>query len=886
MLPIAYYLLKVIICSGILYGYYWLLLRNKVFHKYNRFYLMVSVVLSMLLPLIKIDFWQQHTTRQAGVIKVLQAVSNGNEYMDNIIVTAKKHSFNTEQLYPIAYLAITFIFLAIFMHTLYCIFNLLKKYPKQVIDKVAFINTDAKSTPFTFLNFIFWNNNIDLHSTTGKQIFKHELAHVEEKHTYDKLFINIVLILFWCNPFYWLHRKELNMIHEFIADNKAVEDSDTAAFAAMILQATYPQHRFQLTNNFFYSPIKRRLLMLTKNKNPKVNYFGRIMVLPLLIVLVTAFTIKLKNTGEEKRLKPGNTITGENLLAIQLKKDSQYKDTVPVSVYINTKFSDTNYLKTKEYRTKALVITDGVEKGNVGMDYVEKNWVNNSSIVIFNPTEAKKIYGDKGKYGVIQMRQKSVKIITADAIIYDQKNKELKLKGNNSHLEGDFSDALIYVDGKVVTPESLNLIAPEKIQSINLIKGERLDDIMDAKGKKAVINVTLKPENLKEVVVTGNKKPEPLYVIDGAIKDENFNLNNISPDVIEKIDVLKGKSAIEKYGEKGRNGVMEIRLKPNEKSITSTEIINESPILAAIAADKMNVLYIGIDNPITIAVPTIKPEDLVPHISSGRITGSNGKYNVNVFGSNDVTITLTKKDGSKIPGVYLFKVKRIPDPNDDISYKNGEYKIEPELGIDGVRKVRMPAEQIKKAKKLTAGTGYEVSSAIVYFSGEGFKNVSSASLSGDDLTKLNELINKCVSGSVITFDNVKVKGDNGYYSTIDGLSISLYNDIDKNIIFTKTEVEPSFSGGDEEWRKFLIKNLDPAIPEQDSWKAGTYTVLVKFIVHTDGTVSDVITTNYQKSKTAQHCINLIKNSQGWNAAVQNGRKVNAYRMQPITFLVK
>jgi N-acetylmuramoyl-L-alanine amidase len=171
---------------------------------------------------------------------------------------------------------------------------LLKKYPKQTIDKISFINTDAKSTPFSFLNYIFWNHNIDMQTITGNQIFKHEVAHVEEKHTYDKLFINIVLIFFWCNPFYWLYRKELNMIHEFIADKKAVEDSDTEAFAAMILQATYPQHRFQLTNNFFYSPIKRRLFMLIKNKNAKVNYVGRIMALPLLVLIFAAFTFKAK----------------------------------------------------------------------------------------------------------------------------------------------------------------------------------------------------------------------------------------------------------------------------------------------------------------------------------------------------------------------------------------------------------------------------------------------------------------------------------------------------------------------------------------------------------------------------------------------------------------
>ncbi|MEI9956812.1 MAG: hypothetical protein WDM90_11035 [Ferruginibacter sp.] len=150
MLPIAYYLLKVIICSGILFGYYWLLLRNKVFHKYNRFYLMASVVLSLLLPLIKINFWEAHPQQPIGVIKVLQVVSYGDEYMDNVVISTQKDAFDTAQLYPFVYLLVSLILLAVFFHTLFIIARLLKRYPRQIIDKISFINTDAKSTPFSF----------------------------------------------------------------------------------------------------------------------------------------------------------------------------------------------------------------------------------------------------------------------------------------------------------------------------------------------------------------------------------------------------------------------------------------------------------------------------------------------------------------------------------------------------------------------------------------------------------------------------------------------------------------------------------------------------------------------------------------------------------------
>jgi beta-lactamase regulating signal transducer with metallopeptidase domain len=94
------------------------------------------------------------------------------------------------------------------------------------------------------------------------------MVHVEEKHSVDKLFMQLVLIFCWCNPFFWLIRKELHAIHEFIADQKSVDQQDTAAFASMILQAAYPKHYPALVNPFFQTSIKRRIIMLTKLQNP------------------------------------------------------------------------------------------------------------------------------------------------------------------------------------------------------------------------------------------------------------------------------------------------------------------------------------------------------------------------------------------------------------------------------------------------------------------------------------------------------------------------------------------------------------------------------------------------------------------------------------------
>lgn len=207
MLLFAFYLLKVIICSGVLFGYYWLLLRNKIFHQYNRFYLLAAVALSLLTPLVQINIWH-YTDAPAPTIKLLQVVSSSNEYLDEIVLTAHKNNFTAEQLAALLYCLTSIVFLSLFIQVFIKIRTLLKLHNQTIVDNVHFINTTAKGTPFSFLHYIFWNDHIDITTTTGNQIFKHELAHVQQKHSYDKLFINAVLIFFWCNPFFWLIRKE------------------------------------------------------------------------------------------------------------------------------------------------------------------------------------------------------------------------------------------------------------------------------------------------------------------------------------------------------------------------------------------------------------------------------------------------------------------------------------------------------------------------------------------------------------------------------------------------------------------------------------------------------------------------------------------------------
>lgn len=108
---------------------------------------------------------------------------------------------------------------------------------------------------------------------------------------------------------------------------------------------------------------------------------------------------------------------------------------------------------------------------------------------------------------------------------------------------------------------------------------------------------------------------------------------------------------------------------------------------------------------------------------------------------------------------------------------------------------------------------------------------------------------------------------------------------DENQIFEKVEIEASFKGGESAWKKYLERNLNPNAPVDNGAPEGTYTVYVQFVVSKDGSISDVKALTTHGYGMEQEAIRVIRKGPAWVPAVQNGRSVNAYRKQPITFQV-
>jgi hypothetical protein len=107
-----------------------------------------------------------------------------------------------------------------------------------------------------------------------------------------------------------------------------------------------------------------------------------------------------------------------------------------------------------------------------------------------------------------------------------------------------------------------------------------------------------------------------------------------------------------------------------------------------------------------------------------------------------------------------------------------------------------------------------------------------------------------------------------------------------SIIFSKVEIEASFPGGDKAWTKYLEKKLDPDVPVRKKAPAGIYTVWVQFIVNKNGKISAITPLTNHGYGMEQEVVRILRVSPAWTPAIQDGKKVNAYRKQPITFVIE
>lgn len=318
MTPLLAYLAKVIICSGILYAYYHLALRNNRFHQWNRFYLLLCTILSLVVPLLRIPISFTPAENDSILVYTSQVVTLREQVFTP--ASAPVEHFNWV---GFLYSCMIVAFAGRLLFSYFKILRLIGKSRVEFVKPYWFVLSEHITAPFSFFRYIFWNNRVNANTPEGLQMLRHEMVHMQEKHSTDKLLMEIITAVCWINPFFHLIKRELSLIHEFIADRKAVVNGDVADYAQTILQMALQTNRtFSMTNNFSHQPIKRRILMLTQSRKLRFSYLRRLMILPIAIMIFSslAFVITEENIN--------NLVAAAPVLP-QVKKDSVVKPPPP-----------------------------------------------------------------------------------------------------------------------------------------------------------------------------------------------------------------------------------------------------------------------------------------------------------------------------------------------------------------------------------------------------------------------------------------------------------------------------------------------------------------------------------------------------------------------------
>lgn len=294
MTPVIFFLLKMLLCSGILYAYYHVALRNNRFHQWNRYYLLLATLLSLVLPLLQLPM--PFSGKETPVIT---AYTTRIITLREFILTAPAvHKVDYIQTIWYGYGVVAILLLARVGYGCWKIARLIRHNPVQHLQPYRFIQSEQVKTPFSFFRYIFWTRDMSPDSADGRQILQHEMAHVTEQHSIDKLLMELICAICWINPFFHLFKRELAVVHEFIADKQAAAGK-VADYAQVILQVSLQSRQLSFTNNFFHPPIKRRINMLLIQKS-NFTIMKKLIALPIITGLIVFISCKQQQDAVPK----------------------------------------------------------------------------------------------------------------------------------------------------------------------------------------------------------------------------------------------------------------------------------------------------------------------------------------------------------------------------------------------------------------------------------------------------------------------------------------------------------------------------------------------------------------------------------------------------------
>jgi bla regulator protein BlaR1 len=289
------YFLKSATCLALLLVFYHFILEKEKMHTFNRFYLLIGVIVSLIIPF-------------ATLTVEVPAISTSG-------ITTFEPTFTTEETLPIlveekidyikyifgVYAIISILLFFRFGRNLFKIIQKIRLHTQIKLEKASLVLVDDPILPHTFWNFIFINKTDYKNGKIEEELFTHELTHVTQKHTIDVLLIEFLQAIFWINPLFIFLKKAMQLNHEFLADENVInQHKNTFHYQHILVNKAAWNNEYYLASNLNYSLTKKRLKMMTTQSSQTKIWLKKLAVIPLLAGFVFLFAERVEAQENEE----------------------------------------------------------------------------------------------------------------------------------------------------------------------------------------------------------------------------------------------------------------------------------------------------------------------------------------------------------------------------------------------------------------------------------------------------------------------------------------------------------------------------------------------------------------------------------------------------------
>ena len=288
------YILQVILFQVFFLAIYDFFLSKETFFTKNRWYLLITPILSFVIPFIKIPSFQKAVS-QDFVIQLPEIILSPEKVIQNTIAPQNLET-------SINYITVLFwggvvVFLTLFLLKLLKIINLIRK--NEAIKKSHFklILLPQQTKAFSFFNYIFLGKEIA--ANQQEKVIAHELVHSKQKHSLDLLLFEFLKIAMWFNPMIYLYQKRITLVHEYISDAVVAKLESKETYINNLLSSFFQVENIAFLNQFYKkSLIKKRIMMITKKQAKKMNQLKYLVLIPVLMSMLFYSSCSENNSDE------------------------------------------------------------------------------------------------------------------------------------------------------------------------------------------------------------------------------------------------------------------------------------------------------------------------------------------------------------------------------------------------------------------------------------------------------------------------------------------------------------------------------------------------------------------------------------------------------------